>query len=262
MPTISPLHAHLNHLNAHISAATAVGHPVYTYPPKTVYTHSKTPSNGTNGSLGSSNLSSPTSAASNSTYSTQPVITPNATGTSLSRSHSEKPYHQQHHSHHHTLSYDDPRTHAYAVNNGSLGRSSSATAALPPSLPAASSASSQSYASASSTQQQATRRPIPSQRRKPVPQHLPATAEVSPFTTLILEPRDDGHPLPDFPFESGNESKEARRDQRERKISKSKAKELVPLLGVPGEDAHYVTKSTKGRWDGMSLSISNVLTDS
>jgi hypothetical protein len=27
-------------------------------------------------------------------------------------------------------------------------------------------------------------------------------------------------------------------------------KEMVPLLGVPGDEAHYVTKSTKARFDG------------
>jgi hypothetical protein len=35
-------------------------------------------------------------------------------------------------------------------------------------------------------------------------------------------------------------------------------KELVPLLGVPegrveGHEAHYVTKTTKARWDGKRL---------
>ena len=35
-------------------------------------------------------------------------------------------------------------------------------------------------------------------------------------------------------------------------------KELVPLLGVPegritGHEAHYVTATTKARWDGESL---------
>jgi len=43
-------------------------------------------------------------------------------------------------------------------------------------------------------------------------------------------------------------------------------KELVPLLGVPegrvaGHEAHYVTKTTKARWDGKHLVHGFVLVD-
>jgi len=44
------------------------------------------------------------------------------------------------------------------------------------------------------------------------------------------------------------------------------SKELVPLLCVPndrveGHEAHYVTKTTKARWDGAMSEIANALKD-
>ncbi|KIM21305.1 hypothetical protein M408DRAFT_109255 [Serendipita vermifera MAFF 305830] len=185
-----------------------------------------------------------------------------------------------------------------AANN--LYRSSSATAALPPS----STSSSATAASTTSVATSATayggvnastatltgRKPIPAPRRKPVPQHLPATAEVSPFPTLLVVAGGPGggagtgggagnnggsrrevEASKRAPFPFGIDVRAERAKEREREVvadrgldvgelngdlgappavpSKVK-KELVPLLGVPGEDAHYVTKSTKVRWDG------------
>jgi len=136
------------------------------------------------------------------------------------------------------------------------------------------------------------RKPIPAQRRKPVPQHLPATAEVSPFPTLLMvngssgekEKREKEGKRTMPSFDEGKRERERGReaiaakgvDLREKSslpalpppspatdvvvagagngngplASKKIPKEMVPLLGVLGEDARYVTKSTKARWDG------------
>ncbi|PVF91061.1 hypothetical protein CPB86DRAFT_878708 [Serendipita vermifera] len=93
------------------------------------------------------------------------------------------------------------RTHGSAGGQGGatgVSRSHSASAALPPSSTSSSitatsfnnyPASSGSYAGSNSHLPGA-RKPIPAQRRKPVPQHLPATAEVSPFPTLLVVNRE------------------------------------------------------------------------
>lgn len=194
-----------------------------------------------------------------------------------------------------------------AANN--LYRSSSATAALPPS----STSSSATAASTTSVATSATayggvnastatltgRKPIPAPRRKPVPQHLPATAEVSPFPTLLVVAGGPGggagtgggagnnggsrrevEASKRAPFPFGIDVKAERAKEREREVVADRGldvgelngdvgappavpskveKELVPLLGVPGEDAHYVTKSTKVRWDGAMAEIANAL---
>jgi hypothetical protein len=120
------------------------------------------------------------------------------------------------------------------------------------------------YGSGTST---STRKPIPAQRRKPVPQHLPATAEVSPFPTLLVVngPKDAEGKRASIPFvPDGKKEREAMPDKGvdvdspgaggggdgPPPVPSKVQKEMVPLLGVPGDETHYVTKSTKARFDG------------
>jgi hypothetical protein len=102
-------------------------------------------------------------------------------------------------------------------------------------------------------------------RRKPVPSHLPAMTEVSPFPTLLASPKS----VPGIPFTAPQTQEEggpqpspyAQEGQLDRiggSADVAPKKELVPLLGVPegrvaGHEAHYVTKTTKARWDGKPV---------
>lgn len=251
-----------------------------------------------------------------STSTAHTLITPNTTSTSLSRSLSDKPHYpshypphypnghyqqqqQQYHQHlahlgqSHPSYYHTGTSHFIMTNNtgtgsGVLHRSSSATAALPPSSTSSSATATSvtstpssvtaygggaTYGASMSNLSTSGRKPIPTPRRKPVPQHLPATAEVSPFPTLLVVGNGgtnaEGRRAP-FPFDisvQGDKPREREAladrgvDISTREVTSpgspppppvpSKVeKEMVPLLGVPGDDAHYVTKSTKARWDG------------
>ncbi|CAG8734626.1 15025_t:CDS:2, partial [Acaulospora colombiana] len=188
-------------------------------------------------SVTSTALSSPTS---HSSHANTTAFSPMTTTSSLNRSLSEKPlgYHpSHHHQHHHSQPTYGPsysqgpnawgggykvHHHAGSWSAGGQGgatgvsRSHSATAALPPSSTSSSMtaasfnnyppnngngypASSGSYAGSNSHLPNG-RKPIPAQRRKPVPQHLPATAEVSPFPTLLVVNRES-KVVPAAPFE-------------------------------------------------------------
>ncbi|CCA74152.1 hypothetical protein PIIN_08105 [Serendipita indica DSM 11827] len=130
------------------------------------------------------------------------------------------------------------------------------------------------------------RKSVPIPRRKPVPQHLPATAEVSPFPSMFVDSSKEGDkplPIPDellsrMPTlsaptkdesvegkerevvgieESGTERENKRWRDKDGKVKK----EMVPLLGVPGENARYVTETTKAKWDGNMSEIVDALRD-
>ncbi|KAG8806569.1 hypothetical protein FRC17_004922, partial [Serendipita sp. 399] len=191
-------------------------------------------------SLASTTFSNPTSQSSHAT-----------TATSLTRSHSDKPYfHHQHHHHHQHQSplqqyyqqqqqrqQHHPQSSSYsghesgggrfwdpngtgqdggptaaATVSGStsaslLQRSVSANAAVRPTLAPSSTSSTATAASVASSSVTltmgsstigagvggaASRKPIPIPRRKPVPQHLPATVEVSPFPSMFVENSNSG----------------------------------------------------------------------
>lgn len=101
-----------------------------------------------------------------------------------------------------------------------------------------------------------------SPRRKPVPSHLPPTAEISPFPTLA----PSKEPPLSLPFSTPRDDKLSETAEDTQNPTQARAahlapppkRELVPLLGVPegpiriaGHETHYVTKTTKARWDGM-----------
>jgi hypothetical protein len=219
--------------------------------------------------------STPTTVTTLSSHNT--IITPTTTTTSLNRSLSDKPYYS--HQHHPVQGLTRPPqtgdgnwewTYGTTNNNNNnhLQRASSANAAVavaryPPSSSTSSSTAASSYASHASSTTTATRRPIPTPRRKPVPQHLPATAEVSPFPTLLVVKDSSSPTNPSFPFDINpgigrgarkrlDEEEEKRKGWRD---ESGKLKEMVPLLGVPSDGAQYVTKSTKARWDGTFVSL-------
>jgi hypothetical protein len=90
--------------------------------------------------------------------------------------------------------------------------------------------------------------------------------EVSPVSTLSPGPKT----APPIPFSTQQQPQERDGSKPQPYITKEKAdmveggtevkptKALVPLLGVPegrveGHEAHYVTKTTKARWDGKRL---------
>ncbi|KAG8818575.1 hypothetical protein FRC19_010556 [Serendipita sp. 401] len=160
-------------------------------------------------SLASTTFSNPTSQSSHAT-----------TATSLTRSHSEKPYYhpssiqqqqsplQQYYQQQQQTPRHNPQSSSYGghessrggwsshlqdVSAASLQRSASANAAIRPTLAPSSTSSTATAASIASSSATLTgppgsmsassRKAIPIPRRKPVPQHLPATVEVSPFPT-------------------------------------------------------------------------------
>lgn len=108
-------------------------------------------------------------------------------------------------------------------------------------------------------------------RRKPVPSHLPAMTEVAPLSVAgagagagagvpssaqqPLQARGGPHPRAQE-VQGAIADGGAGADVRPKKEKeKEKERELVPLLGVPegrvaGHEAHYVTTTTKARWDG------------
>ena len=114
-------------------------------------------------------------------------------------------------------------------------------------------------------------------RRKPVPSHLPAMTEVAPLPLSVASAPPASAPASaggGAPF-AAQQQRQARggaqevqgaiadggagADVRPRK-EKEKERELVPLLGVPegrvaGHEAHYVTTTTKARWDGAPSRI-------
>lgn len=106
-------------------------------------------------------------------------------------------------------------------------------------------------------------------RRKPVPSHLPAMTEVSPFPSPFPTLSPGPKSASGFPFstqrtqeQDGSQIpshiKEENADIVEEGTEVKPSKELVPLLHVPndrveGHEAHYVTKTTKARWDGKRI---------
>jgi len=89
--------------------------------------------------------------------------------------------------------------------------------------------------------------------------------EVSPFPTLSLDPKSPaGIPFSTQPAQEQDDSqppphvKEEMVDKVEGGTQVKPNKALVPLLGVPegtveGHETHYVTTTTKARWDGTCL---------
>lgn len=230
--------------------------------------------------------STPTTVTTQSSNNT--IITPTTTTTSLSRSLSDKPFYS-HHPHqrpavpqqgyHHQQQQQSGggnSDYEWTYNsNNHLQRASSANAAAaggpryPPSSSVSTSTTASSVAShgSSTTATAATRRPIPAQKRKPVPQHLPPPIEVSPFPTLLVVKDSNTPTNPSFPFDINPavEKRERKRtldEEEKRKGWRDESgqivkKEMVPLLGAPTEGAQYVTKSTKARWDGAHQSSSS-----
>jgi hypothetical protein len=78
----------------------------------------------------------------------------------------------------------------------------------------------------------------------------PKSASGLPFSTQQTQAQGDSQPPPPV--------KEDKQGMVQGGAEVKPSKDLVPLLGVPegrveGHEAHYVTKTTKARWDGKRL---------